>query len=227
MAPEAIFDILEVAVDEGVSVPEVTAIRRGDAAAGGSKSQGYRWEMKLVKIYDVRRSEQFKDVQHLNLAADPSTHDCKEYMIALAYSWEINAGSFPLIKRMPGGRVTPNADTMTEEVLKLAADFQLERMRAFREMQAWSAMSFDLVGRRISDYVTPRLNIKRVQPGEARMVLNSGDQTVAYISQEAAQAQSVASRPNGCATLKPWTRSGRHWGCCCFFQLEHECFGLP
>ena len=71
----------------------------------------------------------------------------------------------------------PEDHELTESVLRLASQWKLQRTSAFRQLQALSHMTQQLVGRRVTDFTVPDLQVRPVRPGEVR-VLRQGTQAL-------------------------------------------------
>ncbi len=78
-------------------------------------------------------------------------------------------------------------DELTEEVGRLAIERKLDRVAAYRQLQACSHMTEQLHGRSLDDYDVPEVYTDPVGPSEARVVRVQGGKNMCYIVDVVAQ----------------------------------------
>jgi hypothetical protein len=105
---------------------------------------------KLQSMYAERRELGFGiGTKHMNLIADPSTHSKKETMVSVAYAWERDLGAICDVQCMPQGKAVLESEAnLPERIANLASEGRLERVAAFRQMQAVSSTIHHLTGAR-------------------------------------------------------------------------------
>lgn len=81
ICPETVWSWIGLARDTGTSLRTAIAIKKNDADAGCSPSNGDHWAAKHQAMYIDRRELGFRFVNHFNIVADPSTHSSREAMV--------------------------------------------------------------------------------------------------------------------------------------------------
>ena len=79
----------------------------------------------------------FDRIQHLNIAADPSTHNKQETMASICGSWQARAAAHGDLQVMPETRkILPSEQDLPESISILRGRGRLERVATFRQLQA-------------------------------------------------------------------------------------------
>jgi hypothetical protein len=171
---DAIWNLLEQAKATGISLAGATALKHDDTALGCTPSQCDHWINKFQQMYMQRVSMGFLNVSHFNIVADGSTHSCKDTLVSLAYTWEHDlAACLPIQVIQPGSHVTLEDQEMPMEIALLAAKRKLERVSAFRQIQALSHQIKLLTDGRLnidSFKLDSAVHLQPVAPGEVRVV---------------------------------------------------------
>lgn len=178
--PDKVWSLLERARRAGCSVRQVIAAGDDDdpQAFVCSPGQADRWANKMQQMHFAAQAREFHGVRHICIVADPATHSNREVMASVAYSWERDCGTFPFLQFVTPGKHLTNADhALTDEVLDLAVRRKLERVSAFRQLQALSHVALQLTGRGIWQFKVPNLELRPVAAGEVRILQPRG-QTV-------------------------------------------------
>ena len=109
------------------------------------------------------------------IIADPATHNNKEVMAAVAYSWERGAGIYPAFQWvLPGQAMTPMDVDFELSVLTLAAIGRLQLVAAFCQLQALSHMAKQTTRHSLDEYHVPELHLRRVAAGKVRIATPRG-----------------------------------------------------
>ena len=135
-------------------------------------------------MYDHNTKQVFDGIHHLNLCNDGSSVNGVSYNFAIAYGWEVNEGCVGNVQVVNQGKFLLETDhELPEDLEAMRYSKQLVRVASFRLMQAHSALSQQLTGRKLSDYEASNLglNLAAVQPGQARHVIQRGTTQHAWI----------------------------------------------
>jgi hypothetical protein len=152
VSPEAIWELMAKARRTGISLRQAINSNDDNPIAGGSDSSAPRWRNKFQTMYNKNVALSFlpHEVNHVSMAADPSTHSSKEIMVSLVYSWENDLGACPNIQIVPPGKdVTWRDADLPDDIAFLAAAKKLDRVAAFRQMQSISHQLLHLTGGRV------------------------------------------------------------------------------
>ena len=172
--PEAIWDLIEQALDSGASVEQIAVIRREDAHVGCSESRALAWLAKKVEMYRERRRLAFDGVRHLNIVADPSTHNKQETMASIVWSWQAQVAAHGDLQIIPATKqLLPSEQDLPESIANLLARGRLERVATFRQLQALSNVIKSLGHwRGLEDFMLPNdwKHIRPVETDEVRVV---------------------------------------------------------
>ena len=114
MHPESIWSMLEQTRDVHVTLSHVMQVRRNDPDGGVGKSCGRYWEQIMGEMYSSRLSMVWPHTSHLCLTADSSTHSYNDVLLAVAYSHELNQGSYPWLQYIrPGKELHESEEVLT------------------------------------------------------------------------------------------------------------------
>jgi len=164
--------VLERAVSSGCSARQVLLIGDDDPqAVACSPGQADLWANKLQQMYFASQEELFQGFNHWSIVADPATHNNREVMAAVAYSWECDRGTYPAFQYVtPGRHLTTMDHDFTDMVTELAARGKLERVAAFRQLQALSHLTYLLTRKTLWDFSVPGLQLRPIVAGEVRVL---------------------------------------------------------
>ena len=134
--PETIWALMESAKYSGVSLRQALLLKKDDSMsspelAGASEAKAEYWSRKLTGLYINRVQTVFKMVTQLSLVADASTHSGKEILVSCAYAPAENA----VIQHLNTGSLKPS-EVDVSLLAKIAKNRKLQRMSAFRQLQA-------------------------------------------------------------------------------------------
>ena len=156
---ETAWGVLERARVVSGATPAAVLAVRGDGRdlAGLSVSwNGMKWRALEVGLYIEDQRDRFSTVPKLMLAADPSTYQGQETMVGLLWSWELRHACYAPVQVMPASSlVVPDELPMSGELMALLLQRKLERVKAYRELQAWSAQLSHVACRTMDDFKIP------------------------------------------------------------------------
>ena len=167
MDHDAKWDVMEAARKSSTSTRTASKILQNQSAFGGSPGAGDTWVNKKNWMYDNNSTRVFSGIHHINLCTDGSSVDGVSYNFAIAYGWEVNEGCVGNVQVINQGKILlPTDHDLEEDLEPLRSSGQLVRVASFRHMQAHSALSQQLTGRKLSDYEASSLglNLAAVQP---------------------------------------------------------------
>ena len=175
-----VWEYMEQAQRAGCSLRQVLRMKATPQQA--SPCQASVWTNKALHIYFHDQQPDFTGCLHLNIVADAATHNNKEVFVGAAYSHEKNNGTYPPFQYItPGKLITPFEQDLGDAMLRLSAQGKLERVAAFRQLQALSHMSFQVTGRNLWDYTAPGLQLRPVALGEVRILRSQGGRQRAFL----------------------------------------------
>ncbi len=146
--PEVAWDMMEQARNTGASLRQIIKVRRTDDHVGCATSSGESWVRKLQSMYTSRRAMCLgPGVNHINAIADPATHSKKEAMVLVFWSWENQVGAYGDMQWLAQAKtVLSSEQEMPQNIADLAATLRLERVSAFRQLQAYGNAVRHLTG---------------------------------------------------------------------------------
>ena len=138
--PRFVWNLMERARAASVSLRQAVALRTLDEDAGCSVSQADLWTVRFHEIYWKRQSACIGEtVHHVNIVCDPSTHSNKDMLVSVIWCWEASTAAYPAVQHiLPGNRFDLTEQEMEAQVEALAAQGKLDRVSAFRQLQAVS-----------------------------------------------------------------------------------------
>ena len=84
-------------------------VRGQDSHMGCHESRALAWLAKSVAMYRHRRCLAFDRVHHLNIVADPSTHNKQETMASIVWSWQARVAAHGDLQVLPETKhITPS-----------------------------------------------------------------------------------------------------------------------
>ena len=109
-------------------------------------------------MYEERLLQQsWRSVNHICLSADASMHANQDALLGISWSWELNQACYASIQNMvPGKNIYEHEDLLAPVISIRAAENKVERVAAYRQLQATSHMLERLVGRGLSDFFAER-----------------------------------------------------------------------
>ena len=174
--PEAAWDMMQKSVETHFSMCHVLTIRSGDADAGGCKGVGNYWVNMGKEIYHHRLSLAWPNANHICITADSSTHSYNDVLLGLAYSHELQQAAYPRLQFIrPGKQLHESQEVLTDRVSLLALEGNLERVAAYRQLQALSSMTQDLHHRSLDEYDIPGAHLEPVGKLSERRVVVTQD----------------------------------------------------
>ena len=181
--PEAAWEALHRANAAGVSAQVVARVRQRDDDMGAHDSLAPCWEYIHQLAYDERAKLAFTGASHVCLSIDGSTHSYHETLLGIAYTWENNQAAYTKIQHMlPGRDVLKGEAALTDLVQLLAEQRRLERVAAYRQLQAIGHMTSMLCRRCLEDYdMPPGVHLTPLAAREARVVLRGGETDTAVV----------------------------------------------
>ena len=138
--PETIWALMESAKYSGVSLRQALLLKKDDSMsspelAGASEAKAEYWSRKFTGLYINRVQTVFKMVTQLSLVADASTHSGKEILVSCAYAPAEKLGCHAVIQHLNTGSLKPS-EVDVSLLAKIAKNRKLQRMSAFRQLQA-------------------------------------------------------------------------------------------
>ena len=184
--PESVWSLIHKARGSGLPLTGLLQAKSDDPEAGCSQWCAQLWVAKYNCLYNERRALLLHGVHHLSMVADPSTHSKRETMASVCWSWEAGGAAHANLQIIPPGTVVlPSEQALPEEVARLAAVNRLERVGAFRQMQALSNAIRGLGNSQWSDLDAFRLpedwHINPVTGHQVRVVRMGPQTDTAYL----------------------------------------------
>ena len=166
---------MESAWQSGRSLRDALAIKRDDATLQHvSLSRSELWTNKYIQGYMRRASLSMRiGVNHFNIVTDASTHSCRDTLASVCYSWEQDVAVHMMAQSMPPGKDITQYDqgAMPGAIALLCADRKLQRIAAWRQLQALSNQLNLLAGKILDDFqLPPDVFVQAVAPSEVRVV---------------------------------------------------------
>ena len=194
--PATIWDLIEEARSDGVSLQQLLQVRRRDDHVGCHACMAYPWLAKLQNMYSDNQSRCFTNVNHFNLVADGAVHSKSDTFVSLFWCHEINMGAYGTIQRAHGGRfIFPDELEMDDEVQRLVAQRKHERAAAFRQLQATSHVLWLSTGKKVEllDFIVPPgVHIRPLQHDEQYVIESTDSIDIAYkITKDRTRCQKV------------------------------------
>ncbi len=127
-------------------------------------------------------------MQHYNLISDPGHHSYKECLVSVLWCWQAQTAMHtPFQSIVPGKILTPLDADMDADMQRYAARHKLERISAWRQIQAYSNQLRALTSKFSRPPVTieffklpETFHIRAIRRNEARLTVR-GVQDVSYI----------------------------------------------
>ena len=136
---EVMWDMMQDARESGASLSQVTVVRRNDPQAGGCQRVAHEVLCRKNDLYRQRMRMAFLGSNHLCIVADPATHSKKETMISILWSWQAAVAAYGAIQYIPSAKtVLVSEQEMPDHIAFLSRERRLERVAAFRQLQALS-----------------------------------------------------------------------------------------
>ena len=137
------------------------------------------WQIRNNRLYQERAVTAMEHCRQINLIADGSTHSTRDCLVTVAWANEISAGVFAPMQVMQTGPVSPQDRFDDSLLLEISKRRKLERVAAFRQLQAISHQISILHRGRMdlaSFSIAPSLGQRPVRAGESRVTFVAGEQ---------------------------------------------------
>ena len=130
-----------------------------------------------MDIYLENRRVAVVGCDHLNIVEGPATHSKKDTMASIVWCWQAGIAAHGDMQWLPQGAMLPTEQAMPEHIAQLYCDRRLERMSAFRQVQALSNTIKQLgMWSGIDDFQLPDDHrVDAVEVGEARVLAPAQD----------------------------------------------------
>ena len=134
-------------------------------------------------MYEERLLQQsWRSVNHICLSADASMHANQDALLGISWSWELNQACYASIQNMvPGKTIYEHEDLLAPAISIRAAENKVERVAAYRQLQATSHMLERLVGRGLSDFSLRGVCLRATQADEVRVVVFRNGKNIAFL----------------------------------------------
>ena len=174
---ETAWSLMEDASRSGAHVTQVAAVRRDDCQAGCGGGTAMAWLVRMNAMYRERRRLGLLGSDHLNIVADPATHSKRDTMASIIWSWQAGIAAHGDLQYIPHGGMLPTEQEMPEHIAQLYCERRLERMSAFRQVQALSNTIKQLgMWSGIDDFQLPvDYHVDPVEAGEVRVLAPAQD----------------------------------------------------
>ena len=141
------------------------------------KWAAHSWLVRLNAMYRERRRLGFLGADHLNIVADPATHSKHDTMASIVWSWQTGIAAHGDLQYIPHGGMLSSEQEMPEHIARLYCERRLERLAAFRQIQALSNTIKQLgMWSGIDDFTVPaEYRIDAVEAGEVRVLAPAQD----------------------------------------------------
>ena len=153
MSPHQIWNFIQDSRRTGVSLEKLADVRERDDHGGVKMKSVPFWSRKLLSIYQQQSRLSFLNVNKMCLCTDGSTHSCKDFLVTVAYhcSEGSEAGAYCTAQHINSAKILfPGQMELTEEIERLAARRQVDRLAALKFMQALSAQVAQLSANALS-----------------------------------------------------------------------------
>lgn len=173
-----VWKFLEEAREKNVSLHALAKIRVSDESGGVKPGGVHHWLSKWLWMYHDRVQLTFGSCLHLNLVTDSSCHGCKDTLVTVCFSSENGQVAFASSQHMNPCKVLyPGELDLDNEVSRICARREQERLHSYRFMQAISNQMKEISGGRLSlESLRPAntLCLKPLQPGDRVEELRDG-----------------------------------------------------
>ncbi len=176
--PETVWELIEQARSSGCSLEQVVKVRDGDAHVGCAKTRAIVWMSKYLDMYRSRRAMAFHGARHLCVIADPATHQKRETLASVCWSWEFGVAAHGDLQVLPAtAAVLPSEQDLPDHISQWAAELRVTRASTFRQLQALSSMIQGLgQWQGLQDFLLPPdFKLHPVRPNEVRVVQEGVD----------------------------------------------------
>ena len=150
---------MEKAWHTGGSLRSALAFKSDDATLQQvSANSCDLWINKYIQMYMRRANLSMRiGVNHYNIVTDASTHSCRDTLASVCYSWEQDIAVHMVAQAMPPGKDITHFDqgAMPGAIALLCAERKLQRVAAWRQLQALSNQLSLLAGKTLDDFQLP------------------------------------------------------------------------
>ena len=215
--PEQVWSMMEEATEKKCSLHNVLKVRKTDRQGGTGSGAAERWAKKVLGICLGKTSLSFLNLPHLQFVTDGSTHSGRDTAVTIVYSHETDAVGLAPAQCVSRIKViSPGEFELEPDVEEMAAKRQVERLSAYRWLQALSHQ-IALVSRHrlnLASYVAPAsMRIRPMSPEMTRAVVHgqlslrnrhTGDIAYADLSTAMTQPILTVSIDQGGIGAVPW-----------------------
>ena len=133
-------------------------------------------------MYGERLKQSWRSVNHICLSADASMHANQDALLGISWSWELNQACYASIQNMvPGKKIYEHEDLLAHSIAIRAAENNVERVDAYRQLQATNHMLQRLLGRGLSDFSLSGVCLRATQADEVRVVVSRNGKNIAFL----------------------------------------------
>lgn len=187
MSLHQIWTFIEDSKRTGVSLEKLASVREREAHGGVNKNSVPFWARKLLSMYRQQSRLAFFGVNKISVCTDASNHSNHDYLVTVVYhcSQGAEVAAYCTAQHVNTAKILfPGQMDLTEEVERLAARRQIDRLAALKFMQALSAQIAQLSnGSLCLTSFAPgddlALQLQPLQPGDRRY-FNGSEFEVAF-----------------------------------------------
>lgn len=192
MSPHQIWKFIQDSKRTGVSLEKLAEVRERDDHGGVKMKSVPFWSRKLLSMYRQQSRLSFFNVIKICLCTDGITHNCQDFLVTTAYhcSEATETSAYCTSQHINSAKVLyPGQMPLTEEVERLAARRQIDRLAAMKFLQALSAQLAQLSQNALAlSSFEPQgdlaLQLRPLQPGDLRSFNGTGFQILFKDSME-------------------------------------------
>ena len=184
--PESVWEMMADARRSSTSLAQAIAIRHRDAHAGCSQSLAEHFTDLSNGMYRARRDIATSvGLMHWNIVADPATHSKRETYVSVVWCWEMDFAVYGDAQWLHSGQVVLEEEApLPDRLAELAAQRRLERVAAFRQLQACSNTLKSMSRGQVTldaFLLPPDCIVRAVHGHETRLVQQEGERRQVYL----------------------------------------------
>ena len=185
--PESVWEMMGDARRSSTSLAQVIAVRQRDAHAGCSESLAEQFMDLSNGMYRARRDVATSvGVTHWNIVADPATtHSKQETYVSVAWCWELDFAVYGDAQWLHSGQVVLEEEApLPDRLAELAAQRRLERVAAYRQLQACSNTLKSMSRGQVTldaFVLSPDCVVRAVHGHETRIARQEGERRQVYL----------------------------------------------
>lgn len=144
----SVWELYTDPVETGVSVQMLARTRAKNKEAGMSEDNVNYWWRKIDNMYSQRSAMSMSGARFFNIATDASRHSTRDTLISVVFAQENQVGVYAKAQVLKSGGklLAPDECLLDDDVERLAATRQIERLASYRLMQAISFQLKQLTG---------------------------------------------------------------------------------